>query len=62
MKKISRIEAETLFKTSEVVSTNIEQNQKEMCIIMQMAGDLAFLIKYNLLDHQKTYYLHETGV
>ena len=62
MKKISRIEAETLFKTSQVVSTNIEQNQKEMCIMMQMAGDLAFLIKYNLLDHQKTYYLQESSV
>ena len=62
MKKISRTEAETLFKTSEVVSTNIEQNKKEMCIFMEMANDFAFLIKYNLCDHQKTYYLQESGV
>lgn len=57
MKQITRIEAENLFKKLKVVSTNIEQNQEEMQIIMNLSNNCAFMLKYNLHDHEKKYFL-----
>ncbi len=57
MKQITRNEAESLFLTSEVVSSNIEQDQQEMRIRMTFADDRSFLVKYDFLDHEKRYFV-----
>ena len=62
MKQITRNEAENLFKQYQVVSSCIEQNREEMRIFLRLANDFAFLVKYNLMDHEKTYFLQEAKV
>lgn len=57
MKQITRHEAEALFRKSQVVSTNIEHNQEEMQILLTLSNDRAFLVKYDLHDHEKRYFL-----
>ena len=59
MKQISRNEAEAIFVTTKVVSTNVEQDKQEMRIFLTLADEKAFLVKYNLMDHHKSYFLEE---
>ena len=59
MKQISRNEAEAIFVTTKVVSTNVEQDKQEMRIFLTLADEKAFLVKYNLMDHNKSYFLEE---
>ena len=59
MKQISRNEAEAIFLTTKVVSTNVEQDKQEMRIFLTLADEKAFLVKYNLMDHNKSYFLEE---
>lgn len=57
MKRITRDEAETLFLASNVVSSNIEQDKDEMRIHLTLSDDRSFLVKYDLLDHEKRYFV-----
>ncbi len=57
MKQITRNEAESLFLNSEVVSSNIKQHPKEMSIHLTLTNERSFLVKYDLLDHQKRYFI-----
>ena len=57
MRQITRDEAESLFMTSKVISSNIEHNHKEMRIHLTLANDHTFLVKYDLLDHAKKYFI-----
>ena len=57
MKQITRDEAEALFHTSQVISTDIEQNKNEMQILLTLSNNRAFLVKWNLHDHAKSYFL-----
>ena len=57
MKQITRNEAESLFLTSEVISSNIEQDQHEMRIRLTLADDRSFLVKYDFSDHEKRYFV-----
>lgn len=57
MKQITRNEAESLFLNSEVVSSNVEQHPKEMSIHLTLANNRSFLVKYDLLDHKKRYFI-----
>jgi len=60
MKQITRHEAETLFITSEIISTNIEQDKKEMRIFLKTSDSNGFLVKYNFQDHTKTYFIQNS--
>lgn len=59
MKQITRHEAESIFQKSKVISSRVEQTKKEMNIFLNTANKAAFLIKYNLVDRKKTYYILE---
>lgn len=57
MKQITRDEAESLFLTSNVISSNIEHNQKEMRICLTLANDCSFVVLYDLLAREKKYFV-----
>jgi len=59
MKQISRREAESIFQQTQVISSRVEQNKKEMNIFLITADRAGFLIKYNLVDRKKTYFIRE---
>lgn len=59
MKQITRHEAESIFQKSRVVSSRVEQTKKEMNIFLSTANNCAFLIKYNLSDRKKSYFIQE---
>lgn len=56
MKQMSRREAEALFHRSKIISTNIEQDKKEMRILLTLSNDCGFLVKYDLVNHGKSYF------
>ena len=62
MKQITRTEAESLFLTSKVIESCIEQDKNEMCIRLTLANRLSFMVKYNTLDHQKSYFVQQAVV
>ena len=57
MKQITRNEAEKLINKTNVISTDVEQDKKEMRIIMQLADNNSFLVKYDILGKTKSYFL-----
>ena len=57
MKQITRTEAESLFMTSEVVSSNIKHDKKEMHVNLMLANGRSFLVKYSLSDYDKRYFI-----
>ena len=57
MKKIARQEAEFLFQTSKVVSSQVEQDPGEMRILMKLSDRCSFLLKYDTIGHKKSYFL-----
>ena len=59
MKQITRREAESIFQKSQVISSRVEQTKKEMNIFLITADQVGFLIKYNLVDRKKTYFIRE---
>jgi len=59
MKQITRREAESIFQRSQVISSRVEQTKKEMNIFLITADRAGFLIKYNLVDRKKTYFIRE---
>ena len=56
MKQMSRREAEALFHRSKIISTDIEQDTKEMRILLTLSNDCGFLVKYDLVNHKKSYF------
>lgn len=56
MKQMSRQEAEALFHRSKIISTNVEQDKKEMRILLTLSNDCGFLVKYDLVTHEKSYF------
>lgn len=62
MKQITRQEAEALFLTSKVVSSNVEQDKGEMRILMTLSDDRSFLVRYGLLDRMKRYFLQDARI
>lgn len=59
MRQITRREAEILFLTAKVISSYIEQDKKEMRILMKLSDNRDFIVKYNTHDHIKSYFLQE---
>ncbi|MFH1941472.1 MAG: hypothetical protein ABIL68_05155 [bacterium] len=57
MTQITRHEAESLLISKKVVSSNVEQDTKEMRIFLTLSDDSNFLLKYDLQDHEKSYFL-----
>ena len=57
MKQMTRHEAETLFSKSKIIASNIEQDSKEMRILLTLSDNCGFLVKYDLLTRQKTYFI-----
>ena len=62
LRRLKREEAEALFNKNEVISTNVEHGNNEMLVVFKLKNDLGFVVKYNLLDHQKSYYLQESAI
>jgi hypothetical protein len=60
MTQITRTEAEALFTTQKVISSNIEQDKKEMRIFLTLSDHSNFMIKYDLIDHVKRYFVNLT--
>ena len=54
---MTRNEAETLFSKSKIIASNIEQDGKEMRILLTLSDNCGFLVKYDLLNRQKTYFI-----
>ena len=57
MKQITRHEAETLFNTWKITASRIEQDDAEMRVLFRLSNHRSFVVKYNFLDHQKSYFL-----
>ena len=57
MKKISREQAEKLFIEANVLNTKVEQDEKELRVSMTLSGNKSCLIKFDLKNQQKTYFL-----
>ncbi len=53
--KISREEAEKLIDASQVLSTSVNQEEKQIKIRMQLANDQACVITYDRKTHTKSY-------
>jgi hypothetical protein len=59
MRQISRKEAESIFKDSRVVSSDIEQDQSELRVTLSLNDDRSFVIEYNSSKSQKKYFIKE---
>ncbi len=59
MKKITREQAEQLFLSSDVINSKVEQNKDELRVSMSLTGNKSCLIKYNITNHTKTYFLED---
>jgi len=57
MKKISRREAETIIQASSIVDSNVVQDQNEMRVLLTLTNDQTFLLRYDLHDHNKSYFI-----
>lgn len=59
MKQISRKEAESLFEESQVVSSNVVQDQSELRIILTLKDDRSFVIEYDTEEREKRYFVND---
>lgn len=57
MKKISREQAEQIFIEENVLNTKVEQDENELRVSMTLSGNKSCLIKFDVKNQQKTYYL-----
>ena len=57
MKKITREEAEQLFIVSNVLNTKVEQDENELRVSMNLSDNKSCLIKFDVKNQQKTYFL-----
>ena len=62
VRRLQRQEAEALFERSIVLSTNVQHSDSEMSVIFELDNHKGFVVKYNLQDHQKSYFLQESVV
>jgi hypothetical protein len=53
--KISREEAEKLIDTSQVLSTSVDQQSKQIKVRMQLANDQTCVVTYDRKTHEKSY-------
>jgi len=60
MKTISRDEGETLIQKNEVISSYVDQDEEEMRIILTLSNNSSCTVTYNLINHQKSYSIHDT--
>ena len=59
MKQISRKEAESLFQESQVVSSDVVQDQSELRIILTLKDDRSFVIEYDTKEREKRYFVKD---
>ncbi len=59
MKQISRHEAEALVYSSQVISSDVEQDHEEMRIYFTLDDRSVFILKYDLQNHKKRYFIKE---
>jgi len=59
MKQISRKEAESLFQESQVVSSDVVQDQSELRIILTLKDDRSFVIEYDTEEREKRYFVND---
>ena len=59
MKKITREQAEVLFQKSDVITTNVKQDKNELRVSMILSGNKSCLVKYNVKNQTKTYFLKD---
>jgi len=59
MKQISRKEAESLFQESQVVSSDVVQDQSELRIILKLKDDRSFVIEYDTEEREKRYFVND---
>ena len=57
MKQISRKEAESLFQKSQVVSSDVKQDESELRITLTLKDDRSFVIEYNTKEREKRYFV-----
>ena len=55
--KLSREEAEKLINSSDVVSTSLNQKQKEIQIRMELSNSQTCVVTYDRRTHEKSYHL-----
>ncbi len=59
MKKITRKQAEQLLLNSDVINSKVEQNKNELRVSMSLAGNKSCLVKYDIKNHTKSYFLED---
>ena len=59
---MSRESAERLLEKQVVVNTKVEQDKKEMRIFIELADGNYFLVKYDLLSKNKTYFYEKKNI
>ena len=57
VKEITRYEAEKLFFQSDVISTEIEQDDKALCVLLTLSDNNSCLVKYDLKNQEKSYFV-----
>ena len=57
MKQITREEAEKLFLNYQAVNTNIEHDNCELRIFSMLSNKQSFLVRYDIKEHQKSYFV-----
>ena len=62
MDQMSRESAERLLEKQVVVNTKVEQDKKEMRIFIELADGNYFLVKYDLLSKNKTYFYEKKNI
>lgn len=58
MQQVTRSKVEELIKRSDLVSTSVEQDKVEMRISLTLANNCSLLVKYNVLNKEKSYFMH----
>ena len=62
MKQITRNEAETLINLADIVRTDVRQNSEDLTVFLTLSDSRSFLIRYNLLKHEKSYFLKKPTI
>lgn len=56
MKQITRQQAERMIKKASVVTSQIEQDQEQLKVLIKLANNHACLVTYNLQNQEKLYF------
>ncbi len=57
MQQISRKQVEKWITRSDVIATAVEQNKKEISILFTLANNCSFVVKYDTLNKEKSYFM-----